>query len=92
MAEQYKRCLSSSSKELDSIADIEKRNRRLTEINIIEQVYNLCETSIIQNAWEKHNRPHVHGWVYDVGNGLIKDLGVTVRDDSEMHSIYKIDF
>jgi carbonic anhydrase len=79
-------------KELDGISDLEKRNRRLTELNIIEQVYNLCKTSIIQNAWEKHKRPHVHGWVYDVSNGLIKDLNVTVRDDSEMHNIYKITF
>lgn len=79
-------------KELDEISDMEKRNKRLTELNIIEQVYNLCKTSIIQNAWEKHKRPHVHGWVYDVANGLIKDLNVTVRDDSEMHSIYKIAF
>ncbi|MBI3501779.1 MAG: carbonic anhydrase [Bacteroidetes bacterium] len=80
------------NKELDKISDLEKRNRRLTELNIIEQVYNLCKTSIIQRAWEKHKRPHVHGWVYDVSNGLIKDLNVTVRDDSEMHSIYKIAF
>ncbi|HEY4800862.1 MAG TPA: carbonic anhydrase [Bacteroidia bacterium] len=79
-------------KELDGISDPEKRNRRLTEINIVEQVYNLCKTSIIQNAWGKHKRPHVHGWVYDVGNGLIKDLNVTVRDVSEMHNVYKIDF
>lgn len=80
------------NKELEAIKDPEQRERRLTELNIVEQVYNLCKTSVIQNAWEKNKRPHVHGWVYDVSNGLIKDLGVTVRDDSEMHSIYKIDF
>ena len=80
------------NKELDGIKDSNLRDRRLTQLNIIEQVYNLCKTSIIQNAWEKHKRPHVHGWVYDVSNGLIKDLGVTVRDQSEMHNIYKIDF
>lgn len=80
------------NKELDGLKDADKRDRRLTELNIIEQVYNLCKTSIIQNSWEKHKRPHVHGWVYDVSHGLIKDLNVTVRDDSEMHSIYKIDF
>jgi carbonic anhydrase len=79
-------------KELDAISDIDQRNRRLTEINIVEQVYNLCKTSILQNAWKKFQRPHVHGWVYDVSNGLIKDLNVTVRDNSEMHSIYKINF
>jgi len=80
------------NKELDEIKNTDMRDRRLTELNIIEQVYNLCKTSIIQRAWEKHKRPHVHGWVYDVSNGLIQDLNVTVRDDSEMHSIYKLDF
>jgi carbonic anhydrase len=80
------------NKELEGIKDKDARDRRLTELNIIEQVYNLCKTSIIQSSWEKHKRPHVHGWVYDVANGLIKDLNVTVRDDSEMHGIYKIDF
>lgn len=77
--------------ELDSLADPDLRNRRLTELNITEQVYNLCKTSIIQNAWEEHGRPHIHGWVYDVANGLIKDLNLTVRDNSEMHHIYKIE-
>ncbi len=80
------------NKELDGIKNSGTRDKRLTELNIIEQVYNLCKTSIIQNAWEKHKRPHVHGWVYDVSNGLINDLNVTVRDNSEMHNIYKLDF
>lgn len=80
------------NKELDGIKDAIIRDRRLTELNIVEQVYNLCKTSVIQNSWEKHKHPHVHGWVYDVSNGIIKDLDVTVRDDSEMHNIYKIDF
>lgn len=79
-------------KELEGLSEVKIRERKLTELNVVEQVYNLCKTSIIQNSWEKSKRPHVHGWVYDVANGLIKDLHVTVRDDSEMHSIYKIDF
>ena len=80
------------NKELDGLKDSNQRERKMTELNIIEQVYNLCKTSIIQNAWEKNKKPHVHGWVYDVANGIIKDLEVTVRDQSEMHSIYKFDF
>ncbi len=80
------------NKELDGIKDSDTRNRKLTELNIIEQVHNLCKTSIIQSAWENHKRPHVHGWIYDVSNGLIKDMNVTVRDDSEMDNIYKINF
>ncbi|MBI2967525.1 MAG: carbonic anhydrase [Bacteroidetes bacterium] len=79
-------------KELDAIKNDELRNRKLTELNIIEQVFNLCKTSIIQNAWKKFNTPHVHGWVYDVANGLVKDLNVTVTGKNEMDRIYKIDF
>jgi len=77
--------------ELDAIEDLELRERRLTELNVVEQVYNLCKTSIIQNAWEEHGRPHIHGWAYDVANGIINDLGLTVRDNSEMSHIYKIE-
>lgn len=79
-------------KELDSISDNDEKENRLTELNIIEQVYNLAKTSIIQNSWENSKRPHIHGWVYDITNGLIKDLNITVRDQSEMHDIYKFDF
>ena len=77
--------------ELDAIEDLNLRNRRLTELNVVEQVYNLCKTSIIQNAWEEHGRPHIHGWAYDVANGIINDLNLTVRDNSEMSHIYKIE-
>jgi len=78
--------------ELDKINDPDEKNKRFTELNIIEQVHNLCKTSIVQNAWRNNKALHVHGWVYDVSIGLIKDLDVTVRDDSEMNKIYKIDF
>jgi carbonic anhydrase len=78
--------------ELDAIADDEARARRLEELNVKEQVLNLCKTSIVQNAWEKFKRPHIHGWVYDVGNGIIKDLGVTVRDQNELANIYKFNY
>ena len=77
--------------ELDAIHDAEQRGRRLVELNVIEQVYDLCKTSIIQNAWTKANRPHVHGLVYDLNNGLLIDLHCTVRDNSEMHKIYVFD-
>lgn len=78
--------------ELEGYKNQEEKERRLVELNVIEQVYNLCKTSTIQNAWESENIPHVHGWVYDIANGVVKDLEVTVRDDREMHNIYKFDF
>lgn len=77
--------------ELDAISDMEKRNRRLVELNVIEQVYDLTKTSIIQNAWSRKQSLHVHGWVYDISNGIINDLNVTVRDNSELQDIYVFD-
>lgn len=77
--------------ELDSIPDEVTRGRRLVELNVIEQVYDLCKTSIIQNAWTKNKRPYVHGVVYDLNNGLLVDLNCTVRDNSEMADIYVFD-
>ena len=77
--------------ELEAIEDMKVRQDRLTELNVIEQVYDLGKTSIIQNAWQKRGGPYVHGWVYDVGNGLIKDLKVTMHDDSEMPDVFKFE-
>jgi carbonic anhydrase len=77
--------------ELDAIEDEHERGRRFVELNVIEQVYDLCKTSIIQNSWEKKNIPHVHGWVYDLSNGLIKDLDVTARDNSDLKGVFKFE-
>jgi len=67
--------------ELDATEDLEQRENRLIELNVIEQVNDLTKTSIIQNAWTTRESPFVHGWVYDIRNGLIKDLQVTVREN-----------
>ncbi|MEO6883044.1 MAG: carbonate dehydratase [Bacteroidia bacterium] len=77
--------------ELDAIPDEHERKNRLVELNVIEQVSNLCKTSTIQNAWRDSNSPHIHGWVYDIGNGIIKDLKVSVTNNDEMSKIYRFD-
>jgi carbonic anhydrase len=77
--------------ELETIKDMKAREDRFIELNIMEQVYDLGKTSIIQNAWQKRGGPYVHGWVYDVANGLIKDLKVSMHDDSEMPDVYKFE-
>lgn len=66
--------------------------RRMVELNVIEQVNNLCETSIIQRAWKKRGAPAVHGWVYDLADGKIRDLGVNYRGGQSLHSLYRFDF
>ena len=60
--------------EVDSVEDAEKRVNKLIEINVQEQVYNLAKTSIIQSAWKNHQRPHLHGWVYGLENGIINPI------------------
>lgn len=60
--------------ELESIEDEEKRSDRLVELNVQEQVYNLSKTTIIQRCWKKEKRPHLHGWVYGLKDGLIKPV------------------
>jgi carbonic anhydrase len=77
--------------ELDTITDKKAREDRFIELNVMEQVYDLGKTSIIQNAWQKRGGPYVHGWVYDVGNGIIKDLKVSMNDDSQMPDVYKFE-
>lgn len=59
--------------ELDQIVDKQLRFDRLVELNVEEQVYNLAKTSIVQKAW-KQRHLNIHGWVYDLKTGLIKDL------------------
>ena len=78
------------SDELDAIPDREQRLRRFVELNIIEQVFDLSKTSIIQNAWRTRDLPMVHGWVYDVRTGIIKDLEVSLHSKSKLPSIYDV--
>ena len=79
-------------KELDALKNETLRENRLVELNVIESAFNICKTSTVQNAWNNGQKLHIHGWVYDVSNGLIRDLEVTVRDNSEIGSIYKFNF
>jgi carbonic anhydrase len=78
-------------KELDSINDEDQRFDRFVELNVIEQVFDLTKTSIIQNAWRERKDLKVHGWVYSLKTGLIKDLEVSFDDTVKLPSIYRID-
>lgn len=60
--------------ELDAITDAEERSDRLVELNVQEQVYNLAKTTIIQRCWKNEQRPHLHGWVYGLKDGIIKPV------------------
>ncbi len=60
--------------ELDPIKDEQKKEDRLAELNVVEQIFNLSKTSTIQRAWKNEKRPHLHGWIYGLKDGLIKPL------------------
>ena len=74
--------------ELEAIDDFDKRADRLTELNVIEQVKNLAKTNTVQQAW-KDRKLQVHGWVYGLDNGLIKDLNVLHEDMSDLEAIFR---
>jgi carbonic anhydrase len=64
-------------------------HNRLCELNVIEQVQNVCQTTIARDAWERGQELHVHGWIYGIADGLARDLGTTVSDYREATSVYK---
>jgi carbonic anhydrase len=78
--------------ELDAITDENKRNRRFVELNVIEQVSNLSKTSVIQEAWKNNQLPILHGWVYDMADGIIRTLDVKYKDSGDINDdIYRYD-
>jgi carbonic anhydrase len=62
---------------------------RLCELNVIEQVANVCQTTIARDAWERGQELHVHGWIYGIADGLARDLGTTVSDFREATPTYQ---
>lgn len=76
--------------ELDLIADEEQKANRLTELNVMEQVFNLAKTSIIQRAWKHEQRPDLHGWVYGLQNGLIKPV-FEMKAGAAIDDLYEYD-
>jgi len=77
--------------ELDAIEKESDRFDRFVELNVFEQVLDLGKTSIVQGAWERGQDLHVHGWVYDIHDGMIKDLQVTLKDNETLSDVYKLD-
>jgi len=77
--------------ELGAITDENERHKKLVECNVKQQVYNLCKTSIIQSAWSDGEFPYIHGWVYDVHDGVLKDLEVTFNSSKALTDLYKFE-
>lgn len=77
--------------ELDAIRDNKARFDRFVELNVQEQVLDLAKTSIIQNAWESGQEVHLHGWVYSIEDGIIRDQKCTIKNNDGLDDVYQLD-
>jgi carbonic anhydrase len=75
---------------LDAQQDPDTRLNLLCELNVRQQVLNICHTSIVQNAWREGRELAVHGWIYSLADGLLKDLGFTITDARALEPIYHL--
>jgi carbonic anhydrase len=76
--------------QLDLIFDPEEKTNRMVELNVMEQVFNLAKTSIIQRAWKNEQRPDLHGWVYGLKDGLIKPV-YEMNAGTNLDDLYEYD-
>ncbi|NOX75999.1 MAG: carbonate dehydratase [Gammaproteobacteria bacterium] len=76
--------------DVDGIDDVAHRRERVCELNVVEQVANVCYTTIVQNAWLRGQPLAVHGWVYGLRDGLINDLGITIDDPEKIAPTYRM--
>jgi len=74
-----------------SVLSEEQRFDRLVELNVIEQVYNLGKTSIVQNAWKENGGPYLHGWVYDLSTGYIKTQTSMISNEEMLKEVCKFE-
>jgi len=79
------------SRELETIGEPQHRFDRLVELNVCEQVQNLAQTSIVQGAWSQRQAPTIHGWMYDLKTGYLKELA-QMKPGAEIDPIYRFDF
>lgn len=72
---------------LDQIPDSNNRLNRLCELNVIEQVMNTAETTFVQRAWKKGQKVAVHGWIYDLKDGIVSELDICVRNQEQLNNL-----
>ncbi|MFN2497765.1 MAG: carbonate dehydratase [Pyrinomonadaceae bacterium] len=74
---------------LSQISDATVRLNKLCELNVIEQVLNVSRTTVMQNAWARGQELAVHGWIYGIGDGLLRDLDICISNQNELEAVYE---
>jgi carbonic anhydrase len=75
---------------MDAITDTQQKFDLLCELNVMEQVLNVCHTTIVQNAWQSGRQLSVHGWIYGIKNGLLKDLDTTISGLDQIEATHRL--
>jgi carbonic anhydrase len=77
----------SHQEEVDALPDHSQRVNRMCELNVVSQVHNVCSTTVVQEAWSAGQGLTVHGWIYGIDNGLLRDLNVSVSSREELRQL-----
>lgn len=75
---------------MDALSDEREKANLLCELNVIEQVANVCHTTFVQNAWQRGQSLAVHGWIYSIEDGILRDLDVCITGSNEISSIHRM--
>lgn len=78
--------------ELNTIENFEAKHDRFVELNVIQQARNVAETSIVQQAWARGQKISIHGWVYGLKDGLLKDLDIAITGNDGIDEVFRLDF
>jgi len=76
--------------ELSAIEDLKARTDRLAELNVEAQVANVCHTTIVQDAWRRGQTVTIHGWIYSLSDGLLRDLGMVIESPDQVPPEYRL--
>jgi carbonic anhydrase len=76
--------------ELDAVPEGAQREARLCELNVAAQVANVCHTTIVQDAWRRGQELSVHGWIYDLSDGLLRDLDLVFDSPDQLSDVYRL--
>ena len=75
--------------QLEGLNGQEKADR-LSELNVVEQVSHVCQTTVLQNAWRRGQAVEIHGWIYNLADGLLKDLNVSASGPEALEAPYRL--
>ena len=78
-----------NEKLIDALESNQQKVDRLCELNVIEQVASVVHTTIVQDAWDRGQELAVHGWIYSIADGLLRDLDVCITKKEQIHRIYR---